>query len=78
MPMIPRNLMVTVRLLIEVIRDLAPIVLVILFFQEIVLQQPIPNLEDMFIGLALFIRGLKIEFFPVGEAMTTTFLCTLL
>ena len=66
--------------MLEALRDLAPIILVILFFQEVVLKQPIPNLENMLlglvfvlVGLALFVRGLKIGLFPVGEAMATAF-----
>jgi len=61
-------------------RDLAPIVLVILFFQGLVFRQPIPNLEEMLlglalvlVGLALFVRGLEIGMFPLGEAMAHAF-----
>jgi len=61
-------------------RDLAPIVLVILFFQGLVLRQPIPNLDEMLVGLALvlvglalFVRGLEIGMFPLGEAMAHAF-----
>jgi uncharacterized membrane protein (DUF2068 family) len=61
-------------------RDLAPIVLVILFFQGLVLRQPIPNLDEMLVGLALvlaglalFVRGLEIGMFPLGEAMARAF-----
>jgi len=61
-------------------RDLTPIVLVIVFFQEVVLQQPIPNLQDMLVGvvlvllgLALFVRGLEIGLFPLGESMAHAF-----
>ncbi len=61
-------------------RDLAPIVLVILFFQGLVLRQPIPNLQEMLVGLALvlvglalFVRGLEIGMFPLGEAMAHAF-----
>ena len=64
----------------EAARDLAPIVLVILFFQLVVLQQPIPHLADLLtglllvlIGLALFVRGLEIGLFPLGESMAHAF-----
>ena len=57
-------------------RDLAPIVVVIAFFQIIVLQQPFPNLGDVIVGLifvvlglALFIQGLEMGLFPIGENM---------
>ncbi len=56
--------------------DLAPIVVVIAFFQIIVLQQPFPNLGDVIVGLvfvvlglALFIQGLEMGLFPIGENM---------
>jgi len=68
------------RPLLEAARDLTPIVLVILFFQGLVLRQSIPNLEEMLvglvlvlIGLALFVRGLDIGMFPLGESMARAF-----
>ncbi len=61
-------------------RDLLPIILVIGFFQLFVLQQPIPHLEKIVvgvlmvvIGLALFIRGLEMGLFPLGESMAYAF-----
>ena len=61
-------------------RDLAPIVLVIGFFQLVVLQQPLPNLVELMVGLALvlaglslFIRGLDMGLFPLGESMAYAF-----
>lgn len=67
-------------LLLKTSRDLAPIVVVVLFFQTLVLQQPLPNLADTFVGLilvllglALFIRGLDMALFPVGEALAGAF-----
>jgi len=63
-------------LLLGAARDLAPIVVVIGFFQIVVLQQPFPNLEEVVIGLvfvvlglALFIQGLEMGLFPIGENM---------
>jgi hypothetical protein len=54
--------------------DLLPIIGVVVFFQFIVLRQPFPNLESLLIGLAfviigltLFIEGLELGLFPVGE-----------
>jgi len=74
------NLKDTFRPLIEALRDLSPIVLVITFFQIFVLKQPIPNLGGMaagllfvLLGLALFVRGLEIGMFPLGEAMAHNF-----
>ena len=62
------------------LRDLAPIIIVIAFFQIVVLQQPFPNLGNVLIGLAcvviglaLFIQGLEIGLFPLGEVLARGF-----
>lgn len=62
------------------VRDLLPIVLVIGFFQLVVLRQPVPNLLDLVVGtllvilgLTLFVMGLKIGLFPFGESMAYAF-----
>lgn len=64
----------------ESIGDLAPIVLVILFFQTLVLREPIPNLTTLIggallvvLGLTLFVQGLKLALFPLGETMAWEF-----
>ena len=56
--------------------DLLPIVLVIAFFQLLVLRQPLPQVGEVLFGallviagLALFIQGLEMGLFPIGEAM---------
>ena len=56
--------------------DLLPIVLVIGFFQVLVLQQPLPNMGEVVFGgilvvfgLTLFIQGLEMGLFPIGESM---------
>jgi hypothetical protein len=61
-------------------RDLAFIVLVIALFQGIVLRQPFPDLGRMLgglamvlVGLALFVRGLDLGLFPLGESMAHAF-----
>ncbi len=66
--------------LIKSARDLLPIVVVIAFFQLVVLQQPIPNLAEILlgalfvvIGLTLFVRGLEMGLFPIGETMAYAF-----
>ncbi len=48
------------------VRDLAPIIVIIAFFQIVVLQQPFPNLGEILVGvvcvvagLALFVHGLE-------------------
>ena len=65
-----------VQSIISSFRDLAPIIFVIAFFQLFVLQQNIPNINEILIGtflvalgLALFMRGLEMGLFPVGESM---------
>lgn len=64
----------------ESLRDLLPIIVVIAFFQLLVLQQPIPHLERILwgsllvvLGLTLFIKGLRIGLFPIGESMAYAF-----
>jgi uncharacterized membrane protein (DUF2068 family) len=66
--------------LLDSLRDLLPIVAVILFFQLFVLGQPIPNLLDLAVGgvmvvagLTLFVQGLKLGLFPIGETMAWDF-----
>ncbi len=61
-------------------RDLVPIVVVIAFFQIVVLQQPFPDLERVLtglifvvVGLSLFIQGLEIGLFPLGQSMAGAF-----
>ncbi len=58
------------------VRDLVPIVLVIGFFQLVVLGQPLPILGQLvaglvlvMLGLTLFVQGLKMGLFPIGERM---------
>jgi uncharacterized membrane protein (DUF2068 family) len=59
---------------------LMPIVVVISFFQFVVLRQPIPNLGSIIagtimvvVGLTLFVRGLQMALFPIGEEMAYNF-----
>jgi len=58
------------------IADLLPIVLVIAFFQAVVLRQPLPQMGDVLVGallvvlgLTLFVEGLEMGLFPIGETM---------
>jgi hypothetical protein len=60
--------------------DLFPILAVISIFQLFVIQQPIPNVAEMLfgtllivLGLTLFIQGLELGLFPIGEAMAYAF-----
>jgi len=66
--------------LLDSARDLLPIIIVIAFFQVVVLQQPIPNMGELLFGtilvifgLTFFIHGLKIGLFPLGESMAWDF-----
>lgn len=75
-----KELQTFVTVLLGCLRDLLPIVLVILFFQLLVLQQPIPNMVDLLLGtllvvlgLTLFTFGLEMGLFPIGEAMAHAF-----
>ena len=68
------------RRLVGSVQDLAPIILVIAFFQIVVIQQPFPNLWNVVtglacvvVGLALFIQGLESGLFPIGEALAQGF-----
>jgi hypothetical protein len=61
-------------------RDLLPIIVVIAFFQIVVLQQPIPDLVGLLtgillvlLGLTFFIYGLEMGLFPIGESMAHAF-----
>lgn len=74
------QLRVLFRSLAESARDLLPIVVVIAVFQLALLRQPIPNLLDLLVGallvllgLTLFIRGLEMGLFPIGETMAYAF-----
>lgn len=58
------------------ITDLIPIILVVVFFQVFVIQQPFPDIGEVIfgsifviLGLMLFIEGLEIGLFPIGETL---------
>ena len=68
------------RAVLESLRDLLPIILVIGFFQYAVLRQPIPNFAEIatgilfvVVGLTLFVQGLNIGLFPIGETLAYSF-----
>jgi len=57
-------------------RDLVSIIIVIAFFQLIVIKQPIPHFQTLLagtllvmLGLTLFVKGLQIGLFPIGETL---------
>lgn len=56
--------------------DLLPIIIVVSFFQIFVLRQPLPQVGDVIfgailvvLGLMLFVEGLEMGLFPIGESM---------
>jgi hypothetical protein len=57
-------------------KDLLPIIVVIAFFQIFVLRKPLPDFVEVafggvlvVFGLMLFVQGLEMGLFPIGEAM---------
>lgn len=67
-----------IEILFQTVRDVLPILILIVFFQLVVLKQPIPHLKKVIIGgiyvilgLALFLLGLETALFPLGEIMAT-------
>jgi hypothetical protein len=58
------------------VKDLVPIIVVVVFFQSVVIRQPFPEIGEVIfgiliviVGLMLFIEGLEIGLFPIGETM---------
>ena len=75
-----RFLAAILQLTVNALRDLAPIIVVIAFFQIVVLRQPFPDLLSVLfgllcviVGLTLFIQGLESGLFPLGEALAQGF-----
>ncbi len=63
-------------ILLYTLRDVFPILSLIVFFQVVVLKQPIPHVKRVILGgifvvlgLALFIMGLEKALFPLGKIM---------
>jgi hypothetical protein len=74
----------TLRLLLfkffQAFSDVLPILLVITFFQLVVIQKPFPHLKEtlfgfvlVVIGLFIFIQGLENALFPIGERLAVEF-----
>ncbi len=71
------------RLLKVSLRDLAPVVVVMAAFQLLVVRAPLPGHVDgvsiavglvaVLIGLTLFVQGLELGLFPMGEDLAGTF-----
>ncbi len=65
--------------LIGVIKDILPILMVIAFFQLLIIKKPILRLQQtlfgiilVIIGLYSFIIGLEMGLFPIGESLATS------
>ncbi|MBU0719975.1 DUF1538 domain-containing protein [bacterium] len=74
------NIATFLKLLKESFRDLLPIILVIMFFQLAIIQTVPENwlstsigLAIVGVGLAVFLLGLEIGIFPVGEGLASDF-----
>ena len=66
------------KILFYTLRDVFPILSLILFFQIVVLKQPIPHLKRVILGgifvvlgLSFFIMGLEKALFPIGKIMAS-------
>jgi hypothetical protein len=62
------------------LRDLLPIIIVIGLFQTLVFQRPVENIGQLFVGmllvvvgLTLFVLGLELGLFPLGQQMAHDF-----
>lgn len=58
------------------LRDIVPLVLIVLFFQVLILRRPLVNVLKLawgvgfvLVGLSLFLLGLELALFPLGEEM---------
>ena len=67
-------------LIFKSLTDVAPLIGVIFFFQIIVIGEPFPNAPALIAGLLLvvfglflFMRGLEVGIFPLGESMAYSF-----
>lgn len=59
------------------LKDLIPIIVVVIFFQMFVTKQGFPNIEEIVLGLVivvvglmLFVEGLELGLFPIGENLS--------
>lgn len=62
--------------LLDVIKDVAPILAVIFFFQFIIIKKPVPHFLKILVGIIMvilglyaFIVGLEMGLFPIGESI---------
>jgi hypothetical protein len=62
--------------LVLTVKDVLPVLALLMFFQLVVLRKPIPNWKRVvagfvfvLVGLALFLEGLETALFPIGKIM---------
>ena len=67
-----------IKIFLLTLRDVLPILLLVIGFQLFVLKQPVPNQRKVIkgvvyvvVGLALFLTGLEKALFPLGKLMAT-------
>ncbi len=72
------KLILLLRLILNNGRDMLPVVIVVVAFQYLVIQQPFPDVARLawgalmvLLGLTLFIRGLTMSLFPLGESLVS-------
>ena len=65
---------------VETVRDVLPIVVILVFFQFAILRRPLPNPRKLIagfvcvlLGLVLFLIGLERALFPIGRLMASQF-----
>ena len=70
------HILIILRKLKIALLDLIPIIVVVVFFQSFVIRQPFPQIGEVIfgflfviVGLMLFVEGLEIGLFPIGETM---------
>ncbi len=66
--------------LLSVVRDVAPVLGLVFFFQLAILRKPVRNTMTVFAGIVavitglfIFLAGLDMSVFPVGESLAVTF-----
>lgn len=70
------RLLLLLRLILGNARDMLPVILVVAFFQYVIVGLPLPNLAStlagaimVLVGLTLFVQGLSMSLFPLGESL---------
>lgn len=76
----PNGIKAFIKALLGSVRDLLPIIIVIAFFQLVVIQAQLPDVIGLLtgtilviLGLTFFIYGLEMGLFPIGESMAQAF-----